>query len=187
MNFLAHLYIAERRGFDAAGAVLGDAVRGRDLEFLPPAVAHSVRLHRRVDAVCDAHPVTRNALAAMPTHQRRYGGIILDLCADHLLARHWEMWRPEEPLATFCQRMAQAVAGNRAAFLAAGLAAPAASRFQAVLEGVANTEGIDRALAHIAGRARHPQALLDATANWQTALPLLDAGMPELLESCCHA
>ena len=56
MNFLAHLWLAERTGTSLAGAVLGDVVRGADLSAYPPALALGIQLHRRVDATTDRHP-----------------------------------------------------------------------------------------------------------------------------------
>ena len=50
MNFLAHLWLADRADANLAGAVLGDLVRGRALEDWPEQVAYSIRLHRAIDA-----------------------------------------------------------------------------------------------------------------------------------------
>lgn len=186
MNFLAHLYIAEQRAADPAGAVLGDVVRGRDLSHLPDAVSHSIRLHRRIDAVCDRHPSTRHALAQFPAGPRRYAGIVLDLCADHLLARDWGQWHPD-PLADFCRRQAQAIAAQRTAFAAVGRPPPEAERFAAVLADCAALEGIDRALRRISQRARDPERLLAATRHWRRHLGALEPGFASLMRDCIAA
>ncbi|MHA7832925.1 MAG: ACP phosphodiesterase [Algiphilus sp.] len=186
MNFLAHLYIAEQRAADPAGAVLGDVVRGRDLSHLPAAVAHSIRLHRRIDAVCDRHPSTRHALAQFPAGPRRYAGIVLDLCADHLLARHWREWHPE-PLATFCLAQARAIAAHKAAFSAVGRPAPDPERFAAILSDCVTPGGVDRALQRISQRAREPERLLAATRHWRPYLKALDAGFGPLMRDCIAA
>lgn len=186
MNFLAHLYIAEQRDADPAGAVLGDVVRGRDLDHLPEAVGQSIQLHRRIDAVCDRHPVTRAALRQFPPGPRRYAGIVLDLCADHLLARHWGQWHPL-PLTEFCARMAQAVATNRAAFDALHRPPPEPARFAKVLEDVQHEAGIDRALLRISERARDPARLQAATRDWRRYVAVLEAQFPQLLRDCLKA
>ncbi|WP_420428309.1 ACP phosphodiesterase [Algiphilus sp.] len=186
MNFLAHLYIAEQRAADPAGAVLGDVVRGRDLSHLPEAVAHSIRLHRRIDAVCDRHPSTRQALQQFPVGPRRYAGIVLDLCADHLLARDWAQWH-RDPLTDFCQAQAQAIAANSAAFAAIGRPPPQPERFAAILADCAALEGIDRALQRISQRARDPKRLLAATRHWRRHLGALEDGFAALLRDCIAA
>lgn len=186
MNFLAHLYIAERRSADPTGAVLGDVVRGRDLGHLPEAVAHSIHLHRRIDAVCDRHPSTRHALAQFPAGPRRYAGIVLDLCADHLLAREWQQWHAE-PLADFCLAQAQAIAANSAAFVAIGRPPPEPARFAAILADCATLDGVDRALQRISQRAREPQRLLAATRHWRRYLGALEPGFAPLLQDCIAA
>jgi len=186
VNFLAHLYIAEQRYADPAGAVLGDVVRGRDLSHLPEDVAQSVRLHRRIDAVCDSHPATRAALRTVPPGPRRYAGIVLDLCADHLLARHWGQWH-STPLHRFCAEMAQAIADSEQAFAAVRRQPPEVARFTRVLEGVQHPEGIERALRRISERARDPQRLLTATRDWQRYVDVLEPQFPALLRDCLNA
>lgn len=186
MNFLAHLYIAEARGADAAGAVLGDAVRGRDLSHLPPDVAESVRLHRRIDSTFDRHQHTAAALARIDRRERRYGGITLDLYADHWLATHWAAWH-DRPFSDFCAHAAAAVAARTDAFDAAGVPAPTATRFAEVLRGVAEPEGIDRAINRIAQRARQPDALLAACGNWRAHGAELAPGLAEVLRDCLRA
>lgn len=186
MNFLAHLYIAEQRDADPAGAVLGDVVRGRDLGHLPQPVGQSIQLHRRIDAVCDRHPATRDALRRFPPGPRRYAGIVLDLCADHLLARNWGQWH-HRPLAEFCAAMAEAVAANGDAFAALQRPPPEAARFAKVLEDVQHEEGIDRALLRISERARDPARLLAATRDWQRYVAVLEPQFPQLLRDCMKA
>jgi acyl carrier protein phosphodiesterase len=49
-----------------------------------------VRLHRAIDAYTDGHPLIIQLRGAFPAGLRRYAGILLDLCFDHYLCRHWE-------------------------------------------------------------------------------------------------
>ena len=89
MNFLAHLWLAERAALPLAGAVLGDVVRGRLDGRLPPLLERSIALHRRIDVVTDAHPLVIQARARFENGQRRYAGIVLDVLHDHALALAW--------------------------------------------------------------------------------------------------
>ena len=109
MNFLAHLWLAERTATSLAGAVLGDVVRGADLSAYPSAIAEAVRLHRRVDAATDRHPRVVALRTQFPDRARRYAGIVLDLGFDHALALDWSHYS-DEPLDAFCQRAGRAIA-----------------------------------------------------------------------------
>lgn len=186
MNFLAHLLIAERRGADAAGAMLGDVVAGSDLAQLPDDVAASIRLHRRVDAVFDGHAATRGALAALPAGERRWGRITLDLYADYWLARHWSAWH-DEPLAAFSRRMAESVAAREDAFAACALAPPDPARLAQTLASVAETAGIETAIARVAARARRAEAVRAGCRHWQQHGAQLAPRLPEVLRDCLRA
>lgn len=92
MNTFAHLVLGSETSPEAMqGQFLGDFCRGA-VEQLPysPAVRLGIRAHRRVDAVGDPHPFTREVKAFLEPPQRRYGGIVLDLLCDWLLHEHWD-------------------------------------------------------------------------------------------------
>lgn len=95
MNHLAHVVLAGPDSGPRVGAFLGDHVKGRTaLESLPADWALGVVLHRRVDALSDAHPAVRGLIADLPPPWRRYGGIILDVLFDYMLTRHWSRFGP---------------------------------------------------------------------------------------------
>ncbi|NBD94903.1 MAG: DUF479 domain-containing protein [Gammaproteobacteria bacterium] len=95
MNHLAHLVLAGPEEGWRLGAFLGDYVKGRAaLETLPSAWATGIRLHRRVDTLCDGHAGLRRFLAGLEPPWRRYGGIILDVLFDSMLTRHWARFGP---------------------------------------------------------------------------------------------
>ena len=89
MNYLAHLYLAEQSSEGLLGSLLGDFVKGRLDDRFPETVRRGIALHRAIDSYTDAHPLhlqSRNRIAA---ERRRYAGIIIDVCYDHFLCRHW--------------------------------------------------------------------------------------------------
>lgn len=180
MNFLAHLWLADRSATSMAGAVLGDVVRGADLSAYPPEIAAGIRLHRRIDAATDRHPQVVAARAGFAPGQRRYAGIVLDLVCDHLLARDWRE-HAGEPLPAFCQRAAGEVAAAGAWFAQAGARSPEADAFARLLQSYAAPEGIDHAVRRVARRLRQPQALVDAAADWPTLAASFRAALPALL------
>ena len=90
MNYLAHLHLAEQTPEGWLGGLLGDFVKGRIGSRYPPNVARGIRLHRRIDVLTDAHPVVARSRRRFSAERRRFAGIIVDICYDHFLCRHWD-------------------------------------------------------------------------------------------------
>ncbi|MEQ1438007.1 ACP phosphodiesterase [Fontimonas sp. SYSU GA230001] len=184
MNFLAHLWLADRSRTSLAGAILGDVIRGTDLSMYPDDIAHGIRLHRRIDAATDRHPLIAAARSRFAPGERRYAGIVLDLACDHVLSRDWTL-HAEEPFAEFCQRAATAVAAAGGWFERGGGRPPDADGFAALLESYGEADGMRLALQRIAGRVRAPDRLLQAAADWphhaQRLQPQLGALLQDLL------
>ncbi len=113
MNFLAHCLIPERAVSAAhpdliAGGFVGDFVKGPVPRDLPAMLAEGVRLHRRIDAYSNEHPVIRRSCDRFPPRLRRFAPIFVDVVADHLLARHWERFH-SAPLESFTARAYAAI------------------------------------------------------------------------------
>lgn len=180
MNFLAHLWLADRSRTSLAGAILGDVVRGADLSMYPDEIALGIRLHRRVDAATDRHPLMQAARSRFAPGERRYAGIVLDLACDHALARDWPL-HCEEPLEDFCQRTAADVAAAARWFEHAGDRSPDAAGFAELLLSYADEDGMAVALRRIARRMREPERLLQAGGDWRRHAQDLRPQLPELL------
>lgn len=181
MNFLAHLWLADRSGTSLAGSVLGDVVRGADLSAYPEDIATGVRLHRRIDAATDRHPGIVALRAGFPEGTRRYAGIVLDLIGDHALALDWARHHPAE-LPAFCAQAGSAIAEAGPWFRRAGGRDTSAAAFARLLESYGEAPGIDHALARTAQRLRDPAPLLAAGQDWPRHLPSMRALLPELLD-----
>lgn len=179
MNFLAHLHLSDLAGLPLSGAVLGDVVRGRLEGRFPDALERSLRLHRRIDVMTDAHAEVVALRSAFAPGARRYAGVLLDLICDHALALDWP--RAEEPLPAFAARAARAVDDATAWALAGEAAAPAAARFERLLLSYREEAGITQAIARVAARLREPQRLLEAAAGWTDHLPAVQAALPRLM------
>lgn len=186
MNFLAHLWLAERSATSLAGAILGDVVRGSDLSAYPDELALGVRLHRRVDALTDRHPQIVAVRGGFPADHRRYAGIVIDLACDYALATDWQR-HSAESLPAFCRRAAAVVARSAGWFELAGGRAPDAAGFAELLLSYARADGVDRAIARVARRMREPQRLLDAAADWPRHAEALQPRMPALLSDLSAA
>ncbi len=104
MNFLAHLYIADTNNDSLIGHLLGDFVKGRAFLSFEPDIRDAILFHRRIDTFSDTHAVTRVSRNRISQQRRRFAGVIIDVCYDHFLTRHWNRYT-SEPLAGFCQRV----------------------------------------------------------------------------------
>nr|WP_293243617.1 ACP phosphodiesterase [Panacagrimonas sp.] len=180
VNFLAHLWLADRSDTSLAGSVLGDVVRGADLSAYPHEIAIGVRLHRRVDAATDRHAVMRREREAFVEGERRYAGIVLDLAADHALAQAWSDFHPQ-PLPDFARHCAEALADAGDWFELAGGWRPTRAGFAELLESYATDRGMERALQRTSTRLRDPQGLIDSGRRWMEASQSLRGSLPVLL------
>jgi acyl carrier protein phosphodiesterase len=90
VNYLAHLVLGGLEPERALGNFIGDAVKGRRWQDYPPGVQQGILLHRRIDALADAHPEARATRAEIRPALGRWSGVAMDLLHDHLLARDFE-------------------------------------------------------------------------------------------------
>jgi acyl carrier protein phosphodiesterase len=105
VNFLAHcllpeLALPQTHPDLVAGGFFGDFVKGPVSDALPPHLAAGIRLHRRLDAYSNSHPAIRASCERFPAPLRRLAPVVVDVVADHLLARAWSCWYPV-PLPVF--------------------------------------------------------------------------------------
>ena len=95
MNFLAHLHLADGDPGDMTGGVAADFVRNPQLHLLAPDVLRGVMLHRLIDGFTDRHPVTHRSISRVARAFGWYGGIVIDIYYDHILARDWSRYSSE--------------------------------------------------------------------------------------------
>jgi acyl carrier protein phosphodiesterase len=103
MNYLAHLHIASCANSNLLGNLLGDFVKGDPSENYPLDIVHGIRLHRRVDAFTDMHPLCLELKPIFPPKLRRFVPIVLDMVWDHCLAKQWYRYG-EDGLEAFIAR-----------------------------------------------------------------------------------
>lgn len=183
VNYLAHLYLADRAGADLAGAILGDFIRGSDLSRFSAEVEHSIRLHRRLDALTDRHPLVRARIADFPDGSRRYAPVIVDVLFDHALTIDWPQYS-DEPLRDFIERSAEAVVAAADLFPDRK---PSLANFAPLLQSYADEAGIELALHRIAQRLRQPEPMLDAIIGWPDYIPALRRDLPALMKDLLQA
>ena len=104
MNYLAHLWLAQRDQHSIIGNMMGDFRRHVNGMVLPERVLCGIENHQRVDKFTDNHPVVHRLKDYFSCRRRRYAGIILDMAFDHFLALHWERYcvEPRETFIDYC-------------------------------------------------------------------------------------
>lgn len=127
MNYLAHLHLGGNAPAQLLGSLYGDFVKGPLAGQWPRDVEAAIRLHRRIDAFTDSHPLQLQARARFPDARRRYSGMLLDIFFDHCLALHWPQYG-DEPLPAFTARVYHVLAEEpqlpeRLAYIAPRMAA----------------------------------------------------------------
>ncbi len=159
MNYLAHLYFAEDTPESRVGNLMADFVRGPvDRQPYGGAVMRGMRSHVAVDRFTDDHDVVRESKAVISRRRRRFAGIIVDVCYDHFLARHWSDFS-DVPLSAFIE-------GTYGSFRTyRGELPPVMSRVirhmveHDWLRGYQELSGIGRALDGLSMRIRRPNTL----------------------------
>ena len=104
MNYLAHLHLGGNRPAQLLGSLYGDFVKGPLAGQWPAEIEAGIRLHRRIDAFTDSHPLIHSAKLRFPRERRRMAGVLLDVFFDHRLACDWGCFS-DEPLEHFTQRV----------------------------------------------------------------------------------
>ena len=179
MNYLAHIYLSGDHPQVMIGGLLGDFVKGPLGGRYPARIEQGIALHRAIDAWFDRQPLVVSARSRFQPPYRRFGGIIIDICYDHLLARHWQQYhrRPLDRYAAAFYRYLQHYYH---------LLPDGAKRFAdnapkvKLLESYGGHDAIPTALERIGQRLRRPVPLAQAMPQVERNLPLLTGEFGEL-------
>lgn len=161
MNFLAHAFLAADDPALIVGGVIGDWIKGPLPGPLPADLARGVALHRAIDSHAETHAAFRASRARISPARRRYGGVVVDILYDHLLARRWQELH-DRPLAEFCAEVYRLI-GTRLDDIPVG--AHFALKLMVDEDWLSSyryIDGIADVLARMARRARQPNPLLNA-------------------------
>ncbi|MBH02744.1 MAG: hypothetical protein CMP08_01235 [Xanthomonadales bacterium] len=164
MNWLAHLWLADKSHTSAAGQLLGDEIKGRIDPATSPlgqTVARGIVIHRRIDRLADDHRLHRALRRLFTGSHRRYAGIVVDIGLDHALARVWPTLN-DEPLEAFTARLCTQLVREWPC-RAVGRSAPESAGFSRLLTGYTRASGVARALRHVEQRLRRPVDLVPLT------------------------
>ena len=101
MNFLAHTLLGYPDSGLIAGGFIGDFVKGPVSDKIPLSLQRGIKLHRRIDSISNQLPSMRSSYIHFGKSLRRFAPILLDVVADHVLARKWKTYGNEYNLETF--------------------------------------------------------------------------------------
>jgi len=181
VNFLAHHWLAGEDENMQLGAWLGDFIKGSHrLNAYTAEVQKGIHLHRSIDSFVDGHAITLELKSTFPAPYRRYSGIILDLMADHFLARDW-LRHHHRPLRDI-EQLAFSLLHRRRALLPERLIRFIAyARPRLLLSGYRKRSVIVESLAGISTRLKHDNPLSDTADLIEENFTRWEPGLNELL------
>jgi acyl carrier protein phosphodiesterase len=184
MNYLAHAFLAASSDKFLLGSFIGDFVKGSAEGRFDARIVSGIAFHRHVDAFADGHALTRESRRLFKATRRRYAGVIIDICYDHFLSRHWDTYSNED-LEAFINRV-YVVLQTHFALLPARLKGVLPRMLaENWLACYRTLEGVDITLKRIAKRISRESRLSDAKAEIRSHYRLLEENFlrffPDLL------
>lgn len=176
MNHLAHLYLSGPDSALRTGGLLGDFVRGRLRGAYPSRIEQGIALHRRIDAITDAHPRLREIIRRLPPAHRRWAPVAIDVFLDHLLARDFQA-HARESLADFAADALEDLTRYAPLMPESAQRLVTALRTHRTLERYADPAMIPRVLERLSTRTRHSHALLALVDDF----PIIEAALVDAL------
>jgi acyl carrier protein phosphodiesterase len=92
MNWLAHILLSETNVENRLGNLLGDLVKGKDLDGLNCNLRRGVDRHYAIDKFTDRHPIVKISKQRIDREYSKFAGILIDVFYDHLLAKNWALY-----------------------------------------------------------------------------------------------
>ena len=92
MNWLAHIFLSEPNVESRLGNLLGDLVKGKDLEGLDPNLRQGIARHYAIDKFTDSHPIVKISKQRIDREYSKFAGILIDIFYDHFLAKNWRLY-----------------------------------------------------------------------------------------------
>jgi acyl carrier protein phosphodiesterase len=187
LNYLSHLFFSDDTEDALLGSLLGDFVKGSTAGRFSAAISDAILLHRKIDSFSDAHRITRESRNRISPSRRRFAGIIVDVCYDHFLSRHWGDFSRIDP-ANFVERV-YAVLMKNSAFLPDRLSRVLPRMIsENWLGSYVHLKGVGEALDRIAGRLSRGDAfrgsIIEIESNYRALEGDFLSFFPELAAFC---
>ncbi|AFY91416.1 ACP phosphodiesterase [Chamaesiphon minutus] len=92
MNWLAHILLSEPTVENRLGNLLGDLVKGKELDGLDIPLRRGVDRHYAIDKFTDTHPIFRISKHRIDKQYSKFAGILIDVIYDHFLVKNWSLY-----------------------------------------------------------------------------------------------
>jgi acyl carrier protein phosphodiesterase len=92
MNWLVHILLSEPNVENRLGNLLGDLVKGKDLDRINSNLRRGVSRHYAIDKFTDSHPIVKISKKRIDKEYSKFAGILIDVFYDHLLAKNWAIY-----------------------------------------------------------------------------------------------
>jgi acyl carrier protein phosphodiesterase len=92
MNWLAHIFLSEPNVESRLGNLLGDLVKGQDLDRLDRNLRRGVDRHYAIDRFTDSHVTVKTSKQRIDREYSKFAGILIDVFYDHFLAKNWSLY-----------------------------------------------------------------------------------------------
>jgi len=92
MNYLAHLFLAGKDEGLIIGNFIADSVRGKEINNYSENIQRGIRLHRKIDAFTDNHPIVKLTTSRLRRSSAKYAPVVTDIVYDHFLAANWDKY-----------------------------------------------------------------------------------------------
>ena len=95
MNFLAHIFLSDNQPHLIVGNFLADYLNNKEVAALPRPIQEGIRMHRKIDAYTDQHPMVKKGVERMRPMHRKFAPVVLDICFDYILVNNWSSYSVE--------------------------------------------------------------------------------------------
>jgi acyl carrier protein phosphodiesterase len=184
LNYLAHLFLAQRNPHSLVGNLMGDFLRGVKVKDLPEPIARGVHNHLAVDRYTDSHACLKPLKSMFRAQRRRFAGIIIDVVFDHFLIKYWQDYSREN-LASFTAYCYESFNQLRNAMPPTMQQKVAWMIQYDLLNSYAELEGVGNALNGISRRVRFENQLAGAIDEVARHYPALEQGFREFFTPLC--
>ncbi|MCB9310278.1 MAG: DUF479 domain-containing protein [Lewinellaceae bacterium] len=103
MNFLAHLALSHEIDEWMVGNFLADFIKPKDLLGFSDGIQFGIQIHRKIDFYTDHNTYVKSSIHRMSQSQGKYAAVVVDICYDYFLFKHWDVYYPEKDLDVFIE------------------------------------------------------------------------------------
>ena len=108
MNWLAHLFLSEKKTDFQLGNILNDPMKGRYWIGASNELIRGMKTHQKIDSFTDSHDIVSKSKKCL-REKGLLKAVVIDLTYDYFLTKNWHVFSPislEEYLSDFYKKAA---------------------------------------------------------------------------------